>query len=590
MSKKFQIVFGLLIVLSMLLGACAAPAPAPVVTEAPKPAATEAPAPVATQAPVVEPTAEPTAEPTPTEEPAPDFSALFTALIAGMPADKGFNSVKPATLAEEMASKPPFILDVREKAEVEKDGFIEGAVNIPVREVMKNLDKLPGLDDPIVVYCASGHRGGMVMAALNLMGYTNVRNLGGGLGAWVKASLPVVTGSMPAEPQAISKPIVENAVLYKALDDYFSNLPEGFYTVKADKLAEALASADAPVVVDVRTDAEVKKDGYIDGSVHIPFSDLMANLDKLPAQDKPVVLYCASGHRGGMAMMALRFLGYQNVTNLAGGLGGWKTAKMPVVGASVDWNALWTEFLTTLPEGYYTIKADALNTQLADKPPFLLDVREPAEVEKDGFIAGAVNIPVRETMKNLDKLPAQDQPIVVYCASGHRGAMVMAALRFLGYTNVLNLNGGLGAWKKAEFATETGKPADPVAGTAPTVDAQRQADLDAFISGLPEGFYTVKAADLNTELAEAAPALIDVRTAEEYAGGYIEGAVNVPINDLMANLSQYSDKAAKIVTLCQGGHRGALALMALRMTGYTDVRNLAGGMNAWVAAELPVKK
>lgn len=585
MSKKIQVMLGMLIILSMLLGACAAPTL--VVTEAPPPAAaTEAPAPVVTEA----PTAVLTAEPTPTEEPKPDFPALFTALIAGLPADKGFSSVKPATLAEEMASNPPFLLDVRENAEIEKDGFIEGSVHIPVREVLKNLDKLPGLDDPIVVYCASGHRGGMTMAALKMLGYTNVRNLGGGLGAWVKVSLPVVTGSLPPAAEAKSKPIIENAALYKALDDFLSNLPESFYTVKADKLAENLASSPAPILVDVRTEAEIKKDGSIDGSVSIPFSDLMVSLDKLPEKDKPIVVYCASGHRGGMAMMALRFLGYSDVQNLAGGLGGWKVAKMPVVGGSLDWTALWAEFLTTLPEGYYAVKADVLNTQLADKPPFLLDVREAAEVEKDGFIAGAVNIPVREVLKNLDKLPAQDQPIVVYCASGHRGAMVMAALRFLGYTNVINLNGGLGAWKKAEFPTETGKPAEPTAGTAPTVDAQRLADLDAYLSGLPEGFYTVKPADLNTELTEAAPALIDVRTPEEFAKGYIEGAVNIKINELMANLSQFPDKAAKIVTLCQGGHRGALALMAMRMTGYTGVRNLGGGMNAWIAAELPVKQ
>ncbi len=80
---------------------------------------------------------------------------------------------------------------MREAAEIEKDGFIAGAVNIPVREVLKNLDKLPALDQPIVIYCGSGHRGGMVMAALQLLGYTDVKNLGGGLGAWKKAELPV---------------------------------------------------------------------------------------------------------------------------------------------------------------------------------------------------------------------------------------------------------------------------------------------------------------------------------------------------------------------------------------------------------------
>jgi rhodanese-related sulfurtransferase len=78
-----------------------------------------------------------------------------------------------------------------------------------------------------------------------------------------------------------------------------------------------------------------------------------------------------------------------------------------------------------------------------DAIPFIVDVREPAEIEKTGYIAGSVNIPIRDLLKNLDKLPAQDQKIVITCASGHRGGYGMVALRLLGYTNVVNLNGGV---------------------------------------------------------------------------------------------------------------------------------------------------
>lgn len=571
----------LLILLSILLGACAQPsAPVAEVTQAP--VATQAPPPTATPLP-----------PTPTEEPL-DFLALFQEVINAMPPDKGYGTVKVDALSEELASQPPFLLDVREPAELEKDGFIEGAVNIPVRELLKNLDKLPGVDEPIVIYCASGHRGAMAFAALKMLGYTKVRNLAGGLNAWKKAELPVATGSVPAA-QSISKPIIENQRLYAALDEFLSALPadKGFYTVKADKLNEDLASGAEVTLVDVRTEKEFQT-GYIEGSINLPLESILSSLDQLPNKDAPIVIYCASGHRGAVVTMALRMLGYTNVVNLAGGINAWKAAQLPVVGAAADWMSLWTEFLTNLPadKGYYTISAQALNEALAAEPPFLLDVREPAELEKDGFIAGTVNIPVREVLKNLDKLPAQDQKIVVYCASGHRGALVMAALRFLGWKEVVNLAGGLNGWKKAEFAVEMGTPQAPTAGTAPAVDAQKLADLDAFLSSLPEGYYTVKAADLNTELASAAGSLtiVDVRTAEEFAEGHIEGSINIPVNEFMANLNQLPDKNAKIVVLCKSGHRGALVMMALRMLGYTDVRNLAGGTNAWVAAELPLVK
>lgn len=582
MSKKFQILFALLIMLSMLLGACAPVAEpavvtqAVVVTEAPEP--TEVPP---TQAP------EPTPVP-PTEVPPPDFAALMSEVIASIPADKAYGTVKAADLNTALVEKPPFLLDVREAAEIEKDGYIAGAVSVPIKELLKNLDKLPGLDEPIVIYCASGHRGAIAMSVLKMLGYTDVKNLGGGLGAWKKAGLATETGA-PAAAAKISTPIVEDEALFTALDEFLSTLPEGFATVKPDVLNEALAGDEAPFILDVRTADEFAKDGYIDGAVNIPMQELLSSLDQLPAMEEPVVIYCASGHRGAVAMTALKLLGYTDVKNLGGGLNAWKAAQFPVAGW-VDWTTVWSEYLAAMPENFYSIKAPDLNTALAENPPFLLDVREAGEIEKDGFIQGAVNIPVRDVLKNLDKLPALDQPIVVYCASGHRGGMIMAALQHLGYTDVKNLAGGLGAWKKAELSVEMGAPAAPTPGTAPEVDAARLRDLDAFLSALPEGFYSVKAPDLQAELAaaDAKPAIFDVRTPEEYAGGYIEGAVNVPIQQLLADMAALPAKDAPVVVLCQSGHRGAIGMMALRMLGWTDVLNLAGGMNAWTAAELPV--
>ena len=85
--------------------------------------------------------------------------------------------------------------------------------------------------------------------------------------------------------------------------------------------------------------------------------------------------------------------------------------------------------------------------------------------------------------------------------------------------------------------------------------------------------------------------IIDLRTDEEYAGGYIEGAVHINVTDLFASLGQLpADKAAPIVLTCASGHRGGIGLVALNMIGYTNVRNLGGGMGAWAAAELPVVK
>ena len=68
----------------------------------------------------------------------------------------------------------------------------------------------------------------------------------------------------------------------------------------------------------------------------------------------------------------------------------------------------------------------------------------------------------------------------------------------------------------------------------------------------------------------------------------ITGSVAIEIHGLFDQLP--ADKAAPVVTICQSGHRGAMALMAMRMIGYTDVRSLFGGINGWLGAGFTLPK
>jgi phage shock protein E len=70
-------------------------------------------------------------------------------------------------------------------------------------------------------------------------------------------------------------------------------------------------------VVDVRSPDEFR-DGSYPGAVNIPLQLLASRLGELP-KDRPVVLYCASGARSGMAARQLKQAGYADVIN-AGGL------------------------------------------------------------------------------------------------------------------------------------------------------------------------------------------------------------------------------------------------------------------------------
>lgn len=577
--KKLSTLFAVLLVLSMVLGACAPAAP----TAAPE---VEPPA-------AVEPTKAPEA-PAPTAAPekvAIDYQALWKELVAMIPPEKGSGTVSAAKLNEELVENPPFLVDVRTASEVEK-GYIKGAIHIPINDLLNNLDKLPAKDQPIVIYCGSGHRGGFALPALLALGYTNVRNLGGGTGAWTKADLPLETAPLAA-PAVISTPEIKDQQLFDELNAFFTNLPENFYSIGADQLNTDLADGKKYTLVDVRSDEEFKT-GYLAGAIHMPLPTFFDNLDKLPAKDQPIVIYCASGHRGAVAAMGLRMMGYQYVLNLGGGTNAWKAKGYALEGAATDWTAAWTDYFKNMPDSMYVIGAADLNAKLADSAPFLLDVREDGELTDEkagGYIKGAVHIPMRTLLDNLDKLPAQDQPIVVYCASGHRGGIAIAALQQLGWKDVINLGGGIGAWKKAELPLEpAGLPEAPAAGTAPAVDAAKLEGLKTFWATMKDGFHTISAADLSTALLEAnPPVVVDLREpAEVEKTGIIEGAKVIPVRDLITKLGELPAKDAPIVLTCASGHRGGIALVALYTLGYTNVRNLGGGMNAWIAAQLPV--
>ena len=227
--------------------------------------------------------------------------------------------------------------------------------------------------------------------------------------------------------------------------------------------------------------------------------------------------------------------------------------------------------------------------QIDATKPFLLDVREAAEITANGTITGAVNIPLRTLTKNLDKLPATDKPIIVYCAVGYRGAIAMEVLQLLGYTNVKSILGGFNAWKAASLPTVAAATA-PTAGTAPKVDAELLAVLDKYLTSIPDGFYGLAPTAAKDAIDATKPFLLDVREAAEItANGTIAGAVNIPLRTLTKNLDKLpKDKAAPIITFCAVGHRGAIAMTALQLLGYTNVKSISGGFNAWKAANLTV--
>lgn len=135
----------------------------------------------------------PAAEPVATKTEAPaDFkmTPVVREFLQRLPADWYLIS------ARDVATTKPFIVDVRQPEEY-ATGFVEGAVNIPLRQLANSLQTLPDTDRNTVLVCDTGHRSAIAMEVLQMLGYKNARSLEGGLQAWQQAKLAVVTAPVP---------------------------------------------------------------------------------------------------------------------------------------------------------------------------------------------------------------------------------------------------------------------------------------------------------------------------------------------------------------------------------------------------------
>jgi rhodanese-related sulfurtransferase len=102
---------------------------------------------------------------------------------------------------------------------------------------------------------------------------------------------------------------------------------------------------------------------------------------------------------------------------------------------------------------------------------------------------------------------------------------------------------------------------------------------------------TISAADASALLASAPAGLVvlDVRTPEEFASGHLAGAAGLDFyaatfaDDLSA-----LDREVPYLLYCRSGNRSGQAREMMRSLGFAEVHEIAGGINAWVEAGLPV--
>ncbi len=214
------------------------------------------------------------------------------------------------------------LIDVREVGEYE-EGHVEGAVNIPLRTLGENLDKIP-TDRQVFVYCKSGHRAGIAVSSLGMLGYSNILGFPPGWNGWTDAGEPVSTEAVVGETYEV--PTIPEE-LYTPVNEFLSTIPEGWLTA-GDASAVTDAIEAGAFMLDVRTTAEYDE-GYIPTAVNVNLRAIPDNLDQIPT-DRPVIHYCKSGWRSALALPVLHVLGYNAARSFTGSYNAWVEAEQPV--------------------------------------------------------------------------------------------------------------------------------------------------------------------------------------------------------------------------------------------------------------------
>lgn len=118
------------------------------------------------------------------------------------------------------------------------------------------------------------------------------------------------------------------------------------------------------------------------------------------------------------------------------------------------------------------------------------------------------------------------------------------------------LAGGFGAWRSS------GQPLQSAGSITPRELSERQAEFQ----------------------------VLDVREIDEFDEGHIPGARHLFVGHLLNNVGNLDlDRQTPVAVTCTVGHRAGLGVSILLKAGFTDVRNLLGGMAAWQALELPME-
>lgn len=200
--------------------------------------------------------------------------------------------------------------------------------------------------------------------------------------------------------------------------------------------------------------------------------------------------------------------------------------------------------------------ADAL--RLREDGAIVLDVR-PVEAYAAGHIPDAVAVQFDGSQfpNRAGLVIPPESRLVLIVSEDEQAPRVAEKLAVVGFDKVLGyLAGGMASWTAAGYE-------------AATMSQISVEDARALLR------------------RDAQTQVVDVREWSEFADGHVDGALHIPFHHLTERLDQL-DRTRPVALICASGHRSAIAASLLERAGFAGVINVASGMNAWRAAELPL--
>ena len=210
---------------------------------------------------------------------------------------------------------------------------------------------------------------------------------------------------------------------------------------------------------------------------------------------------------------------------------------------------------TVMERGAHPLSPSAFEAAANETDALMLDTREAEDFAK-GFVPNSINIGLEGNFAQWvgEMIPDVKQQILLITYPGKQEEAITRLSR-VGYDYSIGfLDGGFDAWKK---------------------------DNRDF-----EKLNRINAEELESKIKNEKPLVIDVRKKSEFDSEHVIDAINIPLNQINANLAKFP-KDKPFILHCKGGYRSMIAASILKQRGWTDFVDVREGFDKISVLDIP---